>query len=55
MGYFTSPLKISKTLRLGIMELVEVLFPDYWGNLMTSLVAWANQNTQSMAPVLKLM
>jgi hypothetical protein len=55
MAYFNFPLKISKTLRPGIMCLVEAFFPRQWDNLITSLVGWASQNPQSITAVLKLM
>ena len=52
--YLTFPLKISKTLRPGILALADVMFPNNWPDLLQNLLAYACQNSNGIIPVLKL-
>jgi hypothetical protein len=52
--YLTFPLKISKTLRPGIVALADVLFPNKWGNLISNLLSYAGQVPSSITAVLKI-
>lgn len=54
MAYLTFPLKISKTLRSGLVILAHLLFPKQWPNLMISLLAYVSQAPGSTMAVLKL-
>lgn len=53
--YLKSPLKISKTLRPGIVALADVLFPSRWPDLLDNLLAYVAQQPASIAAVLKLL
>jgi hypothetical protein len=52
--YLTFPLKISKTLRSGIVSLADVMFPNNWNDLVENLLAYGMQNSGAILPVLKL-
>ena len=52
--YLTFPLKISKTLRPGLVALADVMFPTNWMDLVQNLLAYACQNPNGIIPVLKL-
>lgn len=54
MAYLTFPLKISKTLRPGIVSLADAIFPNYWNDLISNLISYARQNPQSTIATLKM-
>jgi exportin-2 (importin alpha re-exporter) len=54
MAYLQFPLKISKTLRPGLVALADVLFPQNWRDLIQNLLAYAIQNNGAILAVLKL-
>lgn len=54
MAYLNFPLKISKTLRPGLVALADVLFPQNWRDLIQNLLAYAIQNNGAILAVLKL-
>ena len=54
LTYLTFPLKISKTLRPGLVALADVMFPNYWTDLIQNLLAYACQNASGILPTLKL-
>ncbi len=52
--YLNFPLKISKTLREGIVSLADVHFHKDWNDLLSNLLAYANQTPSGIPAVLKL-
>ena len=52
--YLTFPVRISKTLRPGILALADVLFPRQWEDLLPNILSYAIQNGNGTIPVLKL-
>lgn len=54
IAYLTFPLKISKTLRPGVVALADVMFPSNWNDLLQNLLAYTYQNANGIVPVLKL-
>lgn len=53
-AYFNFSKHISKTLRPGLVYLADVLFPDFWPQLLTDLLSYA-QNPAFIRPVLELL
>lgn len=54
MAYLTFPLKISKTLRPGIVSLADAIFPSNWSDLVGNLISYARQNSQAIMAALKM-
>ena len=54
MAYLNFPVKISKTLRPGIVALADVLFPQQWVDLMPNLLAYSCQQPGAIIATLKL-
>lgn len=54
MAYLTFPLKISQTLRPGIVSLADVLFPNAWPDLIGNLLSYSLQNPQVTIASLKM-
>lgn len=52
--FLESPLKISKTLRPGIVCIADVDFPDRWPTLLPTLLQQAQENPRSITAMLKL-
>lgn len=54
LAYLSFPLKISKTLRPGVVALADVLFPRSWLNLLGNLLDYVNQVPAGVTAMLKL-
>jgi exportin-2 (importin alpha re-exporter) len=54
LAYLTFPLRISKTLRPGIVALADALFPQSWDDLLTGTLNYVLQFPNALVAALKL-